>query len=114
MSPNPDINVGVIRHVDPQTRKISVSQFSPKKAWANPKSLDDPKMSNRDTIILFSYTDERNEALAEIVEELTLQAEFGQPRKIVRVDGSVRVSRDSTLTSKICLFDNLSNLQAGS
>ena len=90
LSPNPDINVGLIRHVDPRTRRIKVSSFSPEKAWLNPSGIEDPILRNRDTVYLFSYVDDRNEILSEIVEELTLQAEFGAPRLVATASGSVR------------------------
>ncbi len=90
LSPNPDMNAGVIRHVDPATRRISVSFFSLNDAWQNPKSALDPLLRNRDTIFLFSFDDDRNFLLSGLVEELSKQAEFGIPRKVVAARGNIR------------------------
>ena len=90
LSPNPDIGVGIIRHVDPQTRRVSVSQFSPQKAWQQPNTTANPELKNRDTIYLFSYVDDRNLLLSGIVKELQQQAEFNAPRQTVTARGNLR------------------------
>lgn len=92
--PDPDIEIGLIQRERKLTRKIEILTFSPKKAFLNPGSPDDPKLNPRDKIILFDYTTNRADILYEIGEKLRVQASFDEQHQSVRVIGAVRFSGD--------------------
>ncbi len=111
--PNPDIVVGLIQREEKVTRKIQVFLFSPQKAFASPKSSDDPNLQPRDTITLFEYTSDRSKTLAELNAKLKVQSSFEQRQQTVRVFGSVRFPGEYPLASSVMTVKDLINLAGG-
>lgn len=91
---NPDIDIGLIKREEKQTRKISIVLFSPREAFANPVSHQDPVLEPRDSITLFNYEEDRVLLLEELVSQLKLQANFDEREQTVQVHGSVRFKGD--------------------
>ncbi|WNO07843.1 SLBB domain-containing protein [Teredinibacter sp. KSP-S5-2] len=98
---NPDIEIGLIKREQKLTRKITTVIFSPKKAFRNPSSAENPLLHPRDSVILFNYEDDRTELLKELVSQMKLQASFEEREKTVRVDGSVRFQGEYPLADNM-------------
>lgn len=111
--PNPDIVVGLIQREEKVTRKIKVELFSPRNAFAAPKSSKDPKLMPRDTITMFEYNSDRSETLAELVEKLRVQSSFEQREQTVRVFGSVRFPGEYPKAENNMTTKDLINLAGG-
>lgn len=88
--PNPDIDVALIQRFSSETRRIEVHLFSPKEAWANPHSEQDPVLQGYDVVQIFNYQDQRDEQLQDVVAQLEDQARFKEREKVVNITGSVR------------------------
>lgn len=87
---NPDIDIGVIQREEKATRKIVVHTFSPRMAFANPNSADNPRLESRDTVTLFDYETDRSLLLEELLRRLETQASIKERQQIIEVTGSVR------------------------
>lgn len=102
---NPDIEIGLIKREQKQTRKISTIIFSPKKAFLNPQSESNPLLHPRDSITLFNYEEDRTELLKDLVEQMELQASFEERKQTVRIDGSVRFQGEYPLAENMTAQD---------
>ncbi len=111
--PNPDIVVGLIQREEKVTRKIQVFLFSPQKAFANPKSKNDPNLKPRDTVTLFEYNSDRSEILSGLIKKLKVQSNFEQREQTVRVFGSIRFPGEYPLASTAMTVKDLINLAGG-
>ncbi len=110
--PNPDVDGALIlREVQP-TRRLDVSVFSPKDAFAAPKGEQDPLLQPGDKILLFGYEEDRNELLLDVIETLNLQASKTVRRQVVTVAGHVRFPGTYPLMSSMKV-DDLINLAGG-
>ena len=87
---NPDIDVAVIQREHKQTRKIDILTFSPRLAFANPNSENNPLLESRDTITLFNYESDRSGLLTDIIQRLATQASIFERAQIISITGSVR------------------------
>ncbi len=87
---NPDIDIGLIKREEKETRKISTILFSPRKAFLSKHHEGDPILESRDSITLFNFEEDRSLLLESLVSQLKLQANFSEREKTVQVHGSVR------------------------
>lgn len=90
MLANPDIEIGLILREEDQTRKIRAWVFYPSKAFMAPNGADNPLLKSRDRIILFNYEEDRTAILADVVQQLTIQADIQEKRQVINVYGSIR------------------------
>lgn len=110
---NPDIEIGLIQREQKNTRKIEVRLFSPQKAFENPEGYENPKLNPRDSVILFDYTSDRTEILAELMENLKIQSNFLVRQQIVQIYGSVRFPGEYPLANESMSAFDLINLAGG-
>ncbi len=92
LAPGADANYLLIRREDTLDRRVSVASANLQRALANPESTENPPLRERDTVHVFSLALGRQRVIAPIMEELNLQARFGEPFNAVHVEGHVRAS----------------------
>ncbi len=87
---SPDLGIALIQSSNAETGKSSARLFSPKNAWANPRSDADPILRDYDIVHFFNFTDARPELLEDLLEQLSNQSQFSEIKKVVSISGSVR------------------------
>ncbi|MCS6113313.1 SLBB domain-containing protein [Shewanella baltica] len=78
----------LVREIN-QRGDIEVEQIALGRAIAEPKSHFNPKLNPRDSIIVFDYAD-REQLLKPIIAKLREQSRYGDPAKLVSINGNVR------------------------
>ena len=80
----------LIRRESRRDRSVSVVSADLSAAILAPQSTDNIELQPRDTVYVFGLAFGRQRVMAPIMEELALQARFGEPFNHVRVAGEVR------------------------
>lgn len=88
--PNPDVDMALIKREKPGTRQIEAQLFSPKQAWANKHSAQDPRLQSNDEIFIFNFETDRSKQLEEINQKMSVQSQFDERLKTVSINGNVR------------------------
>jgi polysaccharide export outer membrane protein len=97
--PTADLDLGLIKRVDPVSLKVSVVPFQLMVALEYPGSPQDPLLEDRDTLILFARPDlereepginSRAELLGPIIKEFRSQASDTSPIALVSISGGVK------------------------
>jgi protein involved in polysaccharide export with SLBB domain len=102
---NADQRYVLIRRESLPDRHIEVISADATRAFANRGSADDPLLQSRDRVIVFSRAPERGPALADLLQELRLQARDNEPVPIVTITGRVRAPGDYPLEAGMTLDD---------
>jgi protein involved in polysaccharide export with SLBB domain len=84
-----DSNYILIRREDPRTRRVSALSADLSEALASPGSMANVELHSRDTVYVFDLIFGRQRIVAPLLEELQLQARFGEPFREVSVSGEV-------------------------
>jgi protein involved in polysaccharide export with SLBB domain len=84
-----DSNYILIRREDSRTRRVTVLSASLSKALAGPDSTENTQLESRDTVYVFDLSFGRQRIVEPLLEELKLQARFGEPYREVSVSGQV-------------------------
>lgn len=107
LRPDADLHyLVIVREIDP-ARRIQTFSVDLEAALAKPKSDQDPLLQARDRILVFASSSERGGALANIIQQLNMQAEQGSPRQVVRINGRIRHSGEYPLERGMRVSDLL-------
>jgi polysaccharide export outer membrane protein len=90
LQPGADSDYIMIRREDPTDRRVYVQSANLTKALQDPASDENIRLQPRDTLYVFDLTYARERIISPILEELQLQARFGEPYQEVSVIGPVR------------------------
>jgi len=90
LRPGADSSYILIRRASQADRSVSVKSADLSAAFSDPKSVDNIELYPRDTVHVFGLAFGRQRVITPIMEELQLQARFGDPSNKVRVSGAVR------------------------
>lgn len=93
----------LVREVN-QRGDIDVFHVEIGRAISQPQSIANIALSPRDRLLVFDY-DDRSELLAPILKKLKGQVKFGQPEKVVTINGNVRFAGQYPLTSNADIKD---------
>lgn len=97
--PAPDLDYGLlIREMQP-TREMLVKQVNLRSIFKDKNSEENLILQARDTLMIFSSIENREEALMPIIETLKNQEKLGHPTKVVTVSGSIHFSGEYPLTN---------------
>src|SRR3569623_3841247 len=88
--PRSDLDYEVIQRELPPDQQIRALSTSQRLALAQPGSAADIQLQPRDDVRVFSFTEDRGEAIKELNAELKQQASKEQPLPVVAVDGRER------------------------
>lgn len=88
--PKPDLDYLVIKRELPPDRRIKVMSVSLRAALAQRGSSADVALEPHDDVRVFSFAEDRGEAITAMIDELKQQASSAQPLSVVSVDGFVR------------------------
>ena len=89
--PKPDLHYVLIRRELEPDRRIQVLSADLGAALAKPGSKADPKLHRRDTVFVFSISENRARQIAPLIEELRQQATFEAPESVATIAGNVRI-----------------------
>jgi protein involved in polysaccharide export with SLBB domain len=84
-----DREYGLVVRVTNEEQDIEVMQFKPSAALSKAGGSDDPVLTRKDRVVLFSFGD--RSALETIVSKLTSQATSGEPTSVVSIAGAVKI-----------------------
>ncbi len=90
LEPNADSEYVLVRREDPNNRRVQVVSANLRAALAVPGSAEDIALRPRDTVHVFDLAFGRQRVIEPILEELKLQARFGEPYREVSVSGKVQ------------------------
>lgn len=102
---NADQRYVLIRRESVPDRHVQVISADATRAFANPRSQDDPLLQSRDRIVTFSRQSDRGAMLADILQELRLQTRDNEPMSIVTIGGRVRAPGDYPLEPDMTVDD---------
>ncbi|VAW77023.1 Polysialic acid transport protein KpsD precursor [hydrothermal vent metagenome] len=88
--PRPDLGYALIRRELMPDQRIDILSVRLGQALQHPQSKDNIQLQSRDEVIVFGASEDRREAVDELVELLEQQASFRQPARTVRIGGVVR------------------------
>jgi protein involved in polysaccharide export with SLBB domain len=103
--PRPDLGYALIRRELLPDHRIEVLSVRPGQALQHPDSSDNVALQSRDEVIVFGASEDRNEAVGELVELLRQQASFQQPARTVHIGGVVRHPGDYPLETSMKVSD---------
>jgi protein involved in polysaccharide export with SLBB domain len=103
--PGADASYVMIRRENPTDRTIEVVSADLSAALANPTGPDNIALRERDTVHVFSLVFGRQRVIEPILDELKLQARFGEPYEEVSVSGYVRAPGAYPLESDMRVSD---------
>jgi protein involved in polysaccharide export with SLBB domain len=89
LKPGADSNYILIRREDPRTRRVSAVSANLSEALETPNSAANISLQSRDTIYVFDLTFGRQRIVSPLLDELQLQARFGEPYREVSISGQV-------------------------
>jgi protein involved in polysaccharide export with SLBB domain len=89
LKPGADSNYILIRREDAKTRRVSAVSANLSEALANPGSVANINLKSRDAVHVFDLTFGRQRVVAPLLDELQLQARFGEPYREVSISGQV-------------------------
>jgi protein involved in polysaccharide export with SLBB domain len=84
-----DSNYILIRREDLRSRRISAISANLSKALADPQSKANIRLESRDVVHVFDLSFGRQRVVKPLLEELQLQARFGEPFREVSISGQV-------------------------
>ena len=90
LRPGADTNYVLIRREDPSDRSVSVLSADLAAALENPASPENVRIEALDRLFIFDREFGRQRVIQPILDELELQARYGEPNRIVTVSGRVR------------------------
>ncbi len=85
-----DTDYGLIRREDAPNGHISVISVNLHEAINDPFGPQNRLLSPRDQLMVFSNNESRAPAIKGLIEELSLQARFNEPARVVSIAGNVR------------------------
>ncbi|MBE8166894.1 MAG: sugar transporter [Shewanella sp.] len=86
---NADLDYSIILREINHRGDIEILQFSVGSAINNNLSKDNIELQPRDSILIFDYADRSNQ-LQPVISRLQQQTRYGQPAKVVEINGNVR------------------------
>src|SRR5690606_30083857 len=86
-------------------RRIGVISADSVRACGAPGSAADPLLQSRDRVIVFNLQADRGPALAELLQELRMQARDNNPLPIVTINGRVRAPGEYPLEPNMTVSD---------
>jgi len=89
LKPGADSSYILIRREDVNTRRVSAVSANLSEALANPGSAANIELKSRDAVHVFDLTFGRQRVVAPLLDELQLQARFGEPYREVSISGQV-------------------------
>jgi protein involved in polysaccharide export with SLBB domain len=89
LKPAADSNYILIRREDPRTRQVSAISANLSAALDSPASAANVALKSRDTIYVFDLSFGRQRIVSPLLQELQLQARFGEPYREVSISGKV-------------------------
>jgi protein involved in polysaccharide export with SLBB domain len=92
LKPGADSNYILIRREDARTRRVSAVSANLSEALASPNSSANIRLESRDTVFVFDLSFGRQRVVEPLLQELQLQARFGEPYREVSVSGQVPAS----------------------
>ena len=90
LRPGADRDYVLVRREAALTRRVSVVSANLSAALADPSSVENIALQPRDTVHVFNLAFGRQRVIEPILDELDLQARFGEPYREVSVTGSVQ------------------------
>ncbi len=102
---NADQRYVLIRREHLPDRRIEVISADANAAFQAKGSDRDPLLDRGDRVIVFGRQPERGAALAEVLEEMRLQARDNSPRPVVSISGRVRAPGEYPLESNMTISD---------
>ncbi len=103
--PRPDLNYALIKRELLPDHRIQVFSVRLGEALQHPASADNVDLRSRDEVIVFDATADRTAAVDMLVDELSEQASFQQPARIVQVVGLVRHPGEYPLEASMRVSD---------
>lgn len=103
--PRPDLGYALIRRELMPDHRIDVLSVQLGQALQHPQSKDNIQLQSRDEVIVFGASEDRREAVDELVELLRQQASFQQPARAVHIGGVVRHPGDYPLETPMKVSD---------
>ncbi|MGB0445658.1 MAG: SLBB domain-containing protein [Pseudomonadales bacterium] len=91
LKPGADANYVLIRREKAPGGDISVLQVDLEEALNNPFGPANIQLAARDHLMVFAKDEGRSTIIGNLINELKLQAEFGQPAQLVTIAGNVRL-----------------------
>ncbi len=90
LKPGADFRYVLLRRVDARDRRVQAESADLLAAWQDPASPANVELRARDAIHVFDNAVGRQRVIRPILDELGLQARYGEPFRIVEVVGEVR------------------------
>jgi len=101
----PDLRYILIKREVGPSRKIEVLKANLEQALAAPESAVNPLLQARDQIQVFAMTEQRQDKLEELNQQLRSQASFAEPERLVQVNGNVKYPGIYPLTEQMRISD---------
>lgn len=102
---NADQRYVLIRRESLPDRRIHVISADAQRAFQQPGTADDPVLHSGDRVIAFSRSPDRGAALADLLDEIRMQARDNEPLPIVSISGRVRAPGDYPLEPNMTVGD---------
>jgi polysaccharide export outer membrane protein len=103
--PTTDMRYALIRRESLDRDLITIKPVSLSKALNSDTGQDNPILQPRDTLVILSLTDDRNELMSKYISELRLQARHGLPAPIVEILGNVKHPGTYPLSENMSVSD---------
>jgi polysaccharide export outer membrane protein len=105
LRPNADLHYVLIRRELPPDRRVTAVSADLAAALRSPGSDADVPLMPRDQITVFDLTSGRDRVIQPLLDELRLQAQYGRPTEIVRIDGRTRAPGEYPLEPGMTISD---------
>lgn len=103
--PNADHRYLLIRRESAQDRRIEIFSADATRAFQEKGTDADPLLDVRDRVIVFGRQPDRGPALAQVLQELKLQARDRSPQPTVNINGRVRAAGQYPLEADMTVAD---------
>jgi len=88
--PRPDLDYALIRRELMPDHRVEVFSVRLSRALQHPASSDNVELQSRDEVTVFGASEDRREAVDELIDQLEQQSSFRQQARVVKVGGLVR------------------------
>jgi polysaccharide export outer membrane protein len=105
LRPNADLHYVLIRRELPPDRRVTAVSADLTAALRSPGSDEDVPLMPRDQITVFDLQSGRDRVIQPLLDELRLQAQYGRPTEIVRIDGRTRAPGEYPLEPGMRISD---------